>query len=112
MKFQIGPDKHAYIYTDTDMVVNSSPVYKCRRGQDAGTEHVLFLSRAKDGKWIAREAHKDSPEPVAYGKKIFMTQESIIDITKPGEVHWMWYKAETEAWINFNSAFYTKILDD
>ena len=94
------------------MVVNSSPVYKCRRGQDGGSEHVLFLSRAKDGKWIAREAHKDSPEPVAYGKKIFMTQEDITDITNPGEVKWMWYKAETETWINFQYTFRTRHIED
>ena len=112
MKFQIGSNKQGYIYTETDMVVNSAPVYKCRRGQDGGSEHVLWLSRAKDGRWIAREAHTDSPEPVAHGKKIFMTQFPIVDITNLGSNEWMWYNARKDEWINFEFSFRTTHIED
>ena len=112
MKFQIGSNKQGYIYSPTDMEVNNAPVYKCRRGQDGGSEHVLWLSRAKDGRWIAREAHTDSPEPVAHGKKIFMTQNVITDITNPGDIDWMWYNEKKEPWINFQYTFRTKHIED
>ena len=92
MKFQIGPDdKHAYIYTDADMVVNSAPVYKCRRGTRERSENVLWLAREKDGRWISREAHTDSTDPVRQGRKIFQTQNPIDDITNLGDIDWMWF---------------------
>ena len=112
MKFQIGPDNQRYIYTETDMVVNGASVYKCRRGQDGGSEHVLWLSRAKDGRWIAREAHTDSPEPVAHGKKIFMTQIPIVDITNPGDIDWMWFDTRTGTWKDFQYTFRTTHIQE
>ena len=94
------------------MEVNSATVYKRRRGTQEGSDDVLWLARAKDGRWIAREAHTDSPEPVAHGKKIFMTQIPIVDITNPGSYEWMWYNAEKETWINFQYTFRTKHIED
>ena len=111
MKFQIGPDKHQYIYTETDMAVNGATVYKCRRGQDGGTDHVLFLARAQDGRWIAREAYKDSLQPVLEGKKIFMTQEEIVDITNEGDFKWMMYDAAKATWYNLKYPFRTKVIE-
>ena len=111
MKFQIGSNKQGYIYTETNMEVNSAPVYKCRRGQDGGTDHVLFLARAQDGRWIAREAYKDSLQPVLEGKKIFMTQEEIVDITNEGDFKWSIYDAGKAQWYNLTHPFRTKIIE-
>ena len=107
MKFQIGPDNQRYIYTETDMVVNGASVYKCRRGYDGGTEHVLFLSRAKDGRWIAREAHTDSTDPVRQGINFLQTMNPIDDITNPGDIDWMWYDTRKGTWEYFEYTFKT-----
>ena len=114
MKFQIGPDdKHAYIYTDADMVVNSAPVYKCRRGTRLErSENVLWLAREKDGRWISREAHTDSTDPVRQGKKIFQTQNPIDDITNPGDIDWMWFDTRTGTWKDFQYTFRTTHIQE
>ena len=73
---------------------------------------MLWLARAKDGRWIAREAHTDSTEPVMQGKKIFQTQNPIDDITNPGDIDWMWFDTRTETWKNFQYTFRTTHIQD
>ena len=112
MKFQIGSDKYRYIYSPTQMEVNSAPVYKCRRGTREGSEDVFWLAREKDGRWIAREAHTDSTDPVRQGRKIFMTQNPIDDITNPGDIDWMWYDTRTGTWKDFQYTFRTTHIQE
>ena len=106
MRFQIGTGLTDYIYGPTDFVVNGATIYKCRRGTQEGSELVLWLSKGKDGRWTAREAPKDSEDPVRKGTKIFKTRDPIDDITIPGDIDWMWYDDET--WKDFQYTFHTK----
>ena len=112
MKFQIGSNKFRYIYSPTNMEVNSATVYKCRRGTQEGSDDVLWLARAKDGRWIAREAHKDSTDPVRQGRKIFKTQNPIDDITNPGDIDWMWYDTRNGTWEDFKYTFKTTQIEE
>ena len=115
MKFQIGSDTFRYIYSPTDMEVNGATVYKCRRGTQEGPaqqERVLWLSKGKDDRWQAREAPKDSTDPVRKGKKIFKTRDPIDDITIPGDIDWMWYDDRSETWKDFEYTFHTKRVHD
>ena len=106
MDFQVGSNKYRYIYTATDMFINRATVYRCRRGLNEGTNAVLWLARAKDGRWIAREADKTSTDPVRQGKKTFMTKNPIDDITNPGDIDWMWYDKDGK-WVAFDFTFKT-----
>ena len=107
MKFQIGSNRFRYIYSPTNMVVNNATIYKCRRGTQEGSDNVLWLALAKDGHWIAREAHKDSTNLVRRGKNIFMTRDPIGDITSPGDIDWMWYDEKHDTWEDFTFPFRT-----
>ena len=98
MEFQIGSDKCRFIYSPTQMEVNSAPVYKCRRGTREGSEDVFWLAREKDGRWIAREAHTDSTDPVRQGINFLQTMNPIDDITNPGDIDWMWFDTRTGTW--------------
>ena len=112
MAFQIGSNKFRYIYRPTDMQVNDATVYKCRRGTQERSDNVLWLARAKDGRWVAREAHKDSTEPVVQGKKIFMTANPIAHITTPDDVDWMWYDTRDATWKKFDFKFKTTCVEE
>ena len=103
MKFQIGSNKYRYIYSPTQMEVNSAPVYKCRRGTRERSEDVLWLAREKDGRWIAREAHTDSTDPVRQGKNFLQTMIPIDDITNPGHIDWMLFDTCKGTWKYFGN---------
>ena len=105
MKCQIGSDKHRHIYSPTNMEVNNAPVYKCRRGTREGSEDVFWLAREKDGRWIAREAHTDSTDPVRQGINFLQTMNPIDDITNPGDIDWMWYNAQKEEWMFYDATW-------
>ena len=107
MSFQIGSDKYRYIYSPTDMQFNSATVYKCRRGILEGSDDVLWLACGKDGRWVAREAHNESTDPVRQGIKTFMTKNPIDDITNPDDIDWMWYDTLGTKWVAFDYTFKT-----
>ena len=112
MKFQIGNNKFRYIYSPTDMEVNNATIYKCCRGTQEGSDNVLWLARGRDGRWVAREAHKDSTDPVRQGKNIFMTKNPIDDITNPDDIDWMWYDTRGETWKDFDYTFRTTQVEE
>ena len=114
MKFQIGSNKFRDIYSPTDYQLNDATVYKCRRGHQEGSDNVLWLARTKKGRWVAREAHKDSTDPLRQGKKIFMTHHPIDDNTNPGDIEWMWYdtRGDTDIWKDFEYTFRTTRVEE
>ena len=116
MKCQIGSDEHRHIYSPTNMEVNSVPVYKCRRGGTReGSEDVFWLAQEKDGRWIAREYHMGSTNPVRQGINFLQTMNPIDDITNPGNIDWMWYNAQKEEWMFYDATWeyrYTTIHID
>ena len=73
------------------MQANDATVYTCRRGTTEGTHGVLRLALGEDGRWVAREAHKDITAPDAQGTTIFMSENPADDVTTPGDVGGMWY---------------------
>ena len=108
MEFQIGSDKCRFIYSPTQMEVNSAPVYKCRRGisglsRRERSENVLWLAREKIGRWIAREAPTDSTDPVRQGKNFLQTMIPIDDITNPGHIDWMLFDTCKGTWKYFGN---------
>jgi len=107
-KFQVGTDNFKYIYTQTEMKLHNAPVYKCRRGRQEGTQEVLFLMKAKDGHWVAREAHNLSEEPARDSTKVFRTTHPMEDITQEGNVEWMWWNEDIDRWAQFEYTFKTK----
>ena len=113
MKCQIGSDEHRHIYSPTNMEVNSVPVYKCRRGGTReGSEDVFWLAREKDGRWIAREYHMGSTNPVRQGINFLQTMNPIDDITNPGDIDWMWFDARTGTWKDFQYTFRTTHIQE
>ncbi len=108
--FQIGSDNYKYIYSDANLQINGKPVYRCRRGVETSPDgYVLWLHRTAQGHWIAREAKRDSAEPVQEGRKVFRTQgNNIDDIGAPGSVAWQWWDTEENKWVNFDFEFRTK----
>ena len=111
-KFQIGSNKFRYIYSPSIFQVNNATVYKCRRGTQEGSDNVCWLARGKDGHWVAREAHKDSADPVRQGKKIFRTKLPIHNIASPDDVEWQWYDEKHDTWEDFTFPFRTtQVLD-
>ena len=109
-RFQIGSDNYKYIYTDTDMEVNDTPIYKCTRGTEKSpTGFVLWLHRSQTGQWEAREAPIHTEQPVQEGKNVFRTQDDHIDdISVPGAVSWQWWDEDKNHWVDFNFDFWTK----
>ena len=105
---QIGSDKFRYIYSPTHLKSRKKPVYKCRRGRNEGSPNVLWLSQGADGHWVAREAHRDSENPLRHGVKVFRTMHPMPDITVPGEVEWMWWNDKKQEWKDFKFTFWTK----
>ncbi len=109
-RFQIGSDNYKYIYSDANMEVNAKPVYRCSRGVEKSPDgYVLWLNRTSQGQWIAREAKRDSTQPVQEGRKVFRTQKADIDdIGVPGPVAWQWWDTDNDSWVNFDFVFHTK----
>ena len=94
-------------FSPTHLECRNKPVYKCRRGRNEGSPDVLWLSQRRDGHWVAREAHRDSENPLRNGVKVFRTMHPMTDITIPGEVEWMWWDDSSDAWKDFKFIFWT-----
>ena len=108
--FQVGSDNFKYRYGDSGMEVNDKPVYKCSRGVETSPSgYVLWPHCAQDGAWVAREARRDSVQPVKGGKPVFRTQsKDIDDISVPGSIAWQWWNDKEDTWVDFNFCFKTK----
>ena len=94
------------------MQVNNATVYKCRRGILEGSDNVLWLTRGKDGRWVACEARKDSTDPVRQGEKKFMTKNPIDDVSNTDDIEWMWYDTRGETWKDFDYTFRTTQVNE
>ena len=99
-EFQIGPNKHRYIYTETEMWENDKKVYKCSRGLQENTDNRLWLYKKDSGKWMAVEAKENCSDPVTNKKrkKAFKTLDQHDDITIPGMYKWQSFNPKTNSW--------------
>ena len=113
-KFQIGSDEDQYVFGPADMEVNQAPVYMCCRGlhgkknMNKKARIVLWLAKGEDGHWIARQAPKNSEEPLQHGPSLLKTKFPLDDITIQGDVAWQYFDIETKKWVDFTYPFKTR----
>ena len=112
-EFQIGPNKHGYVYSETKLKANNTTIYKCRRGLAEVSDKALFLYQKESGKWMAVEADKEESDPVIIvnrGTKAFKTQLKIPDITIPGRYEWQQFNRKRQEWEDCWYAFEHKLV--